>query len=326
MTWLIAALCFMVSAPRGAHGLLLFASNLLEQAQAAEAAGDPARAVELYRDALEHEQSSRTARRIRTRLSWLEARREGNYQPLAALMRLQARPRASLSREELDTFGTAVEDFPEGLVRRESHALLASAYLDRFDDPQAALRHYEAWLASPNIDEAERRLAIAGIARTRARLEGEDSALQHLERAGYGDRTEAVAFRAKRIGQMGSWISLTLVATFVASGLALGGWRGFRRLRLALSPKRILLAAYVLLCPLALITVYDARLAKRFGSVILAMTVVLAFSTTIGAAPSIQWRRSLAALAAIATFAAAFVALHNSRLLFDIMLAIEQAG
>ena len=170
--------------------------DLLRKAQAAESAAQPKQALTIHRRALAADPRSRLARRIRARLSWLEARSEGDYRPLAAWLRIRERP---TSLAELREFVRQAERFPTGRVRRDSWALAANALLRRFKLPREALVAYQRWAAEPNLDDAERQLALSGVALSRAQLGQLDESIEQLDRAGLSRRPEARFLRAQRI-------------------------------------------------------------------------------------------------------------------------------
>jgi hypothetical protein len=303
---------------------------LLERAQQAEKAADPERAAALYEDALAAAPGARLARRARARLAWLAERSEGGYAPLAALLRVQ-----NLEPEErsasIAAFEAEVASFPEGRVKREALAIVADTHLAR-GDAAAAEAAYRRWLASPGLSEAERQLAASGEALARARQGRVDESIDALEAQGLGGRAEAVYLRAERAARAIGWIAGALVAAFVALGLASGGAAGVssRGLRSAFSPARLAAAAFVLVPPLALVWLHDHRLVKQASEVVLACAAGLVLAALFGAGASLRGvsparGRALAALAALATVSAAAAALAHSRLLFDIMMAWEEA-
>ena len=303
-------------------------NELLRRAQSAEKELRLAEAAALYRRALEAEPSSRLARRARARLSWLEARSEDDYGPLSELM--GARKNAAAPEPAtVEAFEARVATFPQGLVRREALQLLAETYLHRLHDPSRALTAYRAWADSPDLPEGERQLATSGAALATAAL-GRGDPGGDMSRAGLGYRAEAVFLRAERIGRIGSWIAYLTFAAFVAAALAKGGWRGWRGagLRRALGPARLAVAGYTLGVPLAILWLYDHRLAPQLGWVVAACALVLLSASVLGSGldespSSPRWRPRLAGLAALATLGAAFVASFHSRLLFDLMLSLE---
>jgi hypothetical protein len=298
----------------------------LARAEEAERAFRLPDAVKLHREALLLDERSRLARRIQARLTWLEARSEGGYAPLAALMRMQAQGGAR-SVEELDRFETGVQGFPEGLVRREAWALIAHDWRERFHDPVRALAAYRSWLAESGINDAERQRAEAGAALARARLGHAGAALDQLEDAGLGDRAEAVLLRARRVGRIGSVVAAVFVVAFMVLGIASGGWRGIVHARAAFSPARLMLGLYVLGAPVLITALYDdGRIRARLALVVASMATVVIFAALFGAGITGSARRVrlVASLGALATLAAGFVALDWSRLLFDIMLGWSQ--
>jgi hypothetical protein len=304
-------------------------AELVKKARAREAAFEPASAAALYARAIEADPGSRTAQRAKSRLDWLKARSEGDFEPLAELMRMQALRPAERTAGALRSFGEQVRTFPSGTVKRESLAYLARAYARDVGDQEAALSAYERWLAAPGLTEAERQLAESGAALSRAALGRADESEAKLAAGGLDDRAEAVMLRAARIGKQGSWVAAGLLVLFLAAGLGLGGHRGLRELKAALGARRLAVAVYLLAPPLCMVWLYDWRLLPQLAMVVGACASVMLVASIVGVGlarsdvPSGR-RRLVAVLGALATLGAAFIALHRSRLLLDVMLTWEQ--
>ncbi len=305
--------------------------GLLRKAQAAEGAAQPKQALAIYRRALALNPSSRLARKIRARIGWLAARSEGDFRPLAAWMRIRERPTKQLSLDELRAFLKQAEGFPAGRVRRDSWALGANALLRRFKQPKEALAAYQRWAAEPNLDDAERQLASAGVALARARLGQLEGAIDQLSREGLRSRPEARFLRAQRVAYFGQIIASAVLLALILLTLSFGGWRGLQPalLRRALSPERLALAALVLLPPLLIIRLYEAQLAAPFAMVALACGAAVVFCSIggqgIAASGATERRGKLMAVAgALGTIAAAFLALIHSGTLRDLMMAVGQ--
>lgn len=306
-------------------------TDLLARAQAAERQHDPRSAERLYQQAVALAPTARLARRARARLRWLRARSEGDYAPLAALMKFQTTPRRTLDDATLRAFEQTVHAFPQGRVRCESLAVIAAGYLYGTGDARSALVSYRAWRDCPGISDGDRVRATAGAAAARERLDGIAASLDEIDGAGLGARPEAVRLRSQIIGRTGSWLCIVALVSFLLLGFASGGWAGLApsRLRRALSLRRVGVAVWVLATPLLLMWFYDRRVAMQLMYVAAACTVVVLLAALIGAGletkqASTGWRNAMATLAAVATFAGAFIALYRTRLLFDIMLALAE--
>lgn len=305
--------------------------ELLARARAAEDAFEPGRALALYREAEAVAPGSRLARRAKSRIAWLSARSDGDWRPLAELMRVRALKTAARDRIVLTRFAERIASLPDGRVRIESLEVLADGYLQLGDD-SAALPLYAQLLASDQLSDAERQLAISKAAMAKARLGRGAESERDLEQAGLGDKPEAVYLRAERLGRAGAWLAGALLAFFLGGSLFSGGARGFvaGALAEALAPRRIVLGAYVLALPLLMVWLYDWRLLPQVAAVLGACAALVATSAVLGAGlrrAQVSERRLslLAALGAASTLGVAFVAAHRVRLLYDILIAWEQA-
>lgn len=316
-------------APARAEAQAPAAADALVRAQEAESAARPKDAVELYRQVVQADPSSRLAHKAEARLAWLEARGEGDYAPLAVLLRVQHLRREALTEDEVTRLDQQARAFPAGRVRSEALALVADAYLRRLDRPREALSAYRLWSEQPGINAAERELAESGVALSLARLGELGASLEGLSDAGLLGRPEAVYLRVQaltRVLRPAAWLCLAL---FVGAAAALGAFSRSpgAALRLAFSPRRLALAAYVLAPPLLLVRLYELTELPRFAGVVGALAAALALVSFVGAglrgrplAP--RTRRVVASLGGLATLAAGLLALDH----FELLLSIGLAG
>lgn len=256
--------------------------ELLAEAEAAERDAVPMRAASLYRSARDAAPTSRLARRASSRIAWLEARSDGDYGPLAELMEIQ---RGEITAARMEAFAARLETFPAGKVRRESRAQVASAWLRQLDQPTKALVAFEAWLAEPDLEIAERNIAVSGAVQARKRLGDAHGGLELLRREGFTAEPEMYHLRAAALGEVArpaSWLAIVLALAF---GLGAGGWRGLSPagVRLALSPARVVAAAYAVLPPAVIATAYDFTLYPSAPVLAGVCTVALAFAAFAGA-------------------------------------------
>lgn len=304
--------------------------EVLARAAEAEANLDFVRAEALYREMLALDPRSRLGRRARARLGWLDERDDGGFGPLTELERQRRIPRTEQDHAGIARFEARMATFPEGRVRREALQLVAELWLAR-GHPARALTYYRTWAESPGIDEAERQLVRAGRARALVTLGEHDTELPDLGDAGLADRGTASWVRASSIGQSGSIVAYAWMTLYAALALVWGGWRGLLPSSLAgaLSPTRVGLAVYVLAVPVLFAWLYDAPSAHKVAWVCAAAATVVLASAIVGAglrrsSASELRMRALASFGALAVVGAVFVAMHRSRLLFDLMWSWEQ--
>lgn len=295
----------------------------------AEAAAQPKAAVELYRQVALADPSSRMARKAEARLEWLQARGEGDYAPLAALLRVQHLRREALTLEEVARLDREAREFPVGRVRAEALALVADAYLARLDRPREALSAYRLWSEQPGVSSSDRERAESGVALSLARLGELGASLDGLAQAGLGGRPEAVYLRVQALTRVLRPLAWLCLAAFVASAAALGAFSRspWGALRQALSPGRLALAAYVLAPPLLLVRAYEATELPRFAGVVGAVAAALALASFVGAGLAARplaprARRLVAALGGVATLGAGLLALDH----FEFLLSMALAG
>ncbi len=281
---------------------------------------DPAGAAALYRATTDRAPGSRLAARARTRLSWLEARSEGGYGPLRALLEMRARPLRQVPPRDLAAFARRVARFPPGRVRREAYQLLGESWrgIGRLDAADAA---YRAWLAEPGLPASEKRLATSGLAQVlRARGEpGRGARL--LERAGLGNTALASSLRKEARRRILRPIAYGLLGLFLVAFVFVGGLRGLRPvlLRRAFGPGRLFAGAWVAGVPLAIATLFDRSAFDTFATASAAWVLLLALAsigaTALDAAGSKRRTRIvLAALVVLAQLAASYLVLDHAGL------------
>ena len=297
----------------------------MRDADLAEDAGRPADALTLWRAALLVAPTSRLAGRCETRIAYLSARSEGDFQPLADLMRMRTLPTSALSASVLDGFARRLDGYPHGRARREGRELVADAWLGRLGDATHARRAYTDWLAEPALSDTERRLAASGLARAYTQLGEPGAALDAMGRVGLGASADADDLRTEARRRGLRVVAWALLAAFVLVGVALGGHRGFRaaNLRRSLAPMRLAAAAWVLGGPLLIASLFDHAATDTFVTLALAGASVLLLAAILGAGlvERSTAHRSVVAVAAFAAMlGAGFLVLDRAGFLLSLGL------
>jgi hypothetical protein len=262
--------------PSAAEEGAALATERMAAAEAALDALDPEGALALFVAAARAQPGGRLAARAEERARWIEARREGGYAPLRALLRMRgAEPLADPDREaaRLVAFATELASFPPGLVRREGLELVASAYLTRLGRADEALGAFDALLAEPGLSQAERMLALSSRSLALALGGRGERARGALRDAGLEHRPEARHLALLALAARARAVAWMLCALFLAVAVACGGWRGgasLAALGRAWSARRLFAGAYVFLPPLALAAEYESTLARPFAWLVVA--------------------------------------------------------
>lgn len=251
----------------------------------AERGADPAAALAAWERVVALGPTSRPAARARRRIEWLRERSEGDFVPLAALMRFRALE--ARDAPAITAFEEVVRGMPPGRVRIESRHAIATE-LVAIHEPERAIETWRALLEEPDLRGSDAALAREGIARALRAAGREDEAIALLEQSGM-DRTwmhdQLVAERRRAFGVP---IATALLAAYLALALALAA-PGMRRaplatLRRALSPGKLLAAAWVTLGPWAIAHAYDDEASDTFGLLAGGSVSVLVITSIVGVA------------------------------------------
>jgi hypothetical protein len=284
---------------------------LYRSAEDAERSGDPSRARDFYRQLEAIAPRSRLAGQAAQRRAWIEARSEGGYRPLGALLRAHEDPDRD-DPARVAAFEAEAVTFPPGLVRREALAFIGEGWLaaGRAD---RALAAFDRWSREPGLPAAERRMAAVAKAKALVATHEIRRAVATLEEAGASDTAEAVGIHRamKRIAAW--WVAFALVAVYALVVLSVAR-RVWRRWRVCFRWKVVLIGAYVVVVPLALAWMYDAATLDTFAPVAFAQLACLAAAQLAGrgldiAGARAPTRRSLAVLTALAVVAASYLVL-----------------
>ncbi len=248
-------------------------AELWREAQEAERAGDPERALEAYRAIAGGDPTSRLANRARRRIDHLSARGEGDFDPLGRVMEVRRDP----TEEAIGALERELEDFPAGPVRLEARALVASSWLT-LGFPQRAVDAYRALLAESELPEPDAGRARAGLARALQAAGRPGEALAVLEAEGEQDGALYQSITRDARATVGSWVAVGVIAFF----LAWLAWRTRLRPLVGVRPKHLALFAWLLGVPLAIATAYDAEAMDTFGWLALASAPVLIGGVALG--------------------------------------------
>lgn len=208
-------------------------SAAYQRAEELEHDGDPAGALEAWREVVRLGPGSRMSARAGRRITWLEERAEDHFEPLQALLAFQQRSDRSL--EAADAFSRVVEAMPAGRVRIESRLALAQAF-GTLGATERATAIYRAVLDEPNLREDEASLSRDELAGVIASGGDVDAALRELESSGLGDSARhGVLMRGarRRFLEPMAWAFVALFVVVIVFGIH--RVRGVARARAALS-------------------------------------------------------------------------------------------
>lgn len=285
------------------------ASDWLRAGQDAESAADPGAALDAYRHVVSSAPGSRLGRRAQTRIAWLEARGDGGYAPLAALLGFQGRTPAERTPDVVAAFEVVVAAMPSGLVRAEARVAVAGEWT-RLGDTPRALAAWQAALDDPDASPSQRQMIRESMAR--ARMDGGDlaGALGELEGAGLGDVT--LHHVVERRMRAGTWVPVAcaVVATFALVVLALVARSGrARELARSLVGLRSAVALLVGAGPTMIVEWWGDDSVRAFEAFApAAVAVVLLSYLAAEATDSPRARAAVGVLAIAASIAAAYVA------------------
>jgi hypothetical protein len=169
----LVLILLLASIPASAAESKHSAAYAIEQdAEKAEQDGNPAKAIELFQEAIRRDASdSPVTTSAKERMSWLQARSEQDFKPLVALQRFQQRRVQDIHAEDVEAFERQVDALPAGVLRRECRAFIADAWLRILRNPQKGLEAHQKWLAEPDLEDAQKRIAAAGLGLAQSRVD-----------------------------------------------------------------------------------------------------------------------------------------------------------
>jgi hypothetical protein len=259
------------------------ADQAYRAASEAERDGDPAAALEAWREVLALAPGSRMAARAERRRRWLEDRAEDGFGPLRALLAFQRG-----EAPDPAAFAAIVDGMPPGRVRVESLLALAAAWRGAGAHGEA-VSCYRRVLAEPAVRGDEATLARDELAGALAEGGDLDAALAELESAGMHEAARHGALlRARRRVWLEplAWAALVLFAGLSAS--VLGRGRPRDALAALREPAVTGLAALVGLGPIALSRFADDEAHEAFVvfGAANALVLVLAFAVSRSLGPA----------------------------------------
>jgi hypothetical protein len=169
------------------------------------------------RAAIEAAPNTRWALRASERADWLQARSEGNFEPLRRLESIRHDPAKADDAAMVDALAREAEGFPPGNVRVEARMFLAEAYLGRLHRPDDAMAQLRKVTGDPKAEPLTRRLAERQLVDT---LAGEG----RIDEAVAEARTHASSLEpgfATRIARLGRRRTVRLVAYGVIGAYAI---------------------------------------------------------------------------------------------------------
>ncbi len=277
-----------------------------------------------YESVAQIDPSAPQAPRARSRASWLQARSEGDYEPLRTLVRAERDRQLLSSPQAIQGFERQIDQFPPGLVRVEALLLAAEAWRTGAHQPERANRLLERVLGDPSARSTEKVVALGSLVDAALREGNMPAAGRAVDR--WGDSAPAIRDHVHRLRRRGvlavaAWIACGAVA---ALGLAAAvrvarrarSWR--RAVRALLSPYGIAISIYVAAVGTALAALYEGPESHPFVLLGLGLLIVSsaarAWAQAFGARP---WRLAFALLAAVSVLAWAFLVMARSAGMLD---------
>lgn len=285
-------------------------SEWLARAEDHEDAAEPREALDAWQHVATARPGSRIASRARERISWLSTRSEGDFAPLAALMRFTSLARRARDDAAVSSFEAQIDAMPDGRVRIEARLAVAGDWA-RLGDTERALAAWERLLDEPGLEESERELVHESMARARMDAGDATGALAELEAANLEDTgLHHIAARAQRA------VYLVPIAWSVVVGfafvvvLAVVRSRAARTvLAAAFSRSRLVLALWIGVVPWSIARAWADESSAALAAAGVAMAAIVVASFVLGEAlAGSRWRALAASLAVLASIAAAYLA------------------
>jgi hypothetical protein len=310
------ALVVSIAAHAHAHGQD-DATEAVARAESAEDHADPRAALSAWHEVVTRWPTSRLASRARTRIAWIEARSEGDYEPLAAMMAFVDSAPSERTTASVEGFARTVDAMPAGRVRAESRVAIAGDW-QRLGETQRALDAWQAALDDPDLDPGVRNLIHESMARTRADAGDLDGALDTLDAEGLA-RSDLARLTARRLriatGLPIAWSVLALYGLLLAFVIA----RGRAHLARALTPLRVAIALTIGVGPYLVVRWWGDDSLSAFAAFAPVSVIVVVAGFAAGAAtelPRLRAAVAIASLAAALAGAYASVALYGDALPF----------
>jgi hypothetical protein len=294
------------------------AEMLVGRAARAEDEGAFASALQADEECAARAPDTRWGPRAAERATWLRARSEGAFAPLARLERVRRDPALADDPATIDALARDADTFPPGLVRVEARLFVAEAWLRRMARPRDGTLELRRVTEDPEADPLTARLAEGELVRALV-AQGEIEAAIAEARAG-ARRLDAQTLRSVAGLARRRWARRTafaVVAAFVA--LAAAALVGARRTGAALASRALRASAPVLVGFVVFVGAGGGALAARyesgnslpfllFGAAVLPLVFVARAWSAVGS-PRPAARASRALLCATTVLATAFLLL-----------------
>jgi hypothetical protein len=293
--------------------------DLFERAEADDAAGRYAQALDEYRAAIARAPSSRHSLRAIARAETLASHAEGDFAPFAELEEVRRTPGKANDPREIERLARDAESFPAGAVRVEARMLVAEAYIRRMGRRDEGIAELRRVTADPAADPLTARMAGRALVETLedgGDLDGASEAAKTIPL----DPRVAARVRAHVRRRWAHWAAIADLAVFsLLAAIALGAaarrreLEGVARALRSSLPIAIAFAAYVALAGGVLAAGYERGNAAPFlamGAVSFPLALLSrAWGAAGSNAPSAKGAR--AALCASSVVAAAFLVLEH---------------
>lgn len=296
------------------------AQALYAQAEAEDAAGHFAKALELYRAVVDRSPSFRFAPRATARADVLATHAEGDFVPFGKVERIRRDPALANDPREIDALARDADSFPEGRVRVEARMIVAEAYLGRLARPREGLVMIDRIVDDPACDPLTRRTATRRAVEVMLAANDVDAAAALVRRTHADPEVRAIvaARLRRRAAHRASLVTISVLVLLAAAAIVRARRAGeadaVRRSVRGSLATTLLFAAWIGAGGGLLASAYEEGNAKPFVAFGIACVPLLilarAWGAASGATPSRVARAARSALCAAALIAAGFLVLE----------------
>jgi hypothetical protein len=295
------------------------AETLFTAAEADDAAGRYAKALEEYRAAVTRSPSFRYAQRAISRADVLASHAEGGFLPFAELERVRSTPALADDPAAVDALARDAEHFPPGAVRVEARMFVAEAYLRRLHRREEALAELRSVIGDPAVDSLTARQAGRALVEALEDAGDLDGAADAAKTVPLDPRVRARvrAHVRRRWAHRASIVDLAAFAALAAFSIGAAARRGAldeigRALR-GSGPIALGFAAYVAIAGGLLATRYESGNAMPFvvmGAAVFPLALVARAWGAAGSNSPLR-RAARAALCSSSVVATGFLVLEH---------------